>query len=190
MNLMKKVGLAVICVAMLQVAACDNSSDTGANPSSRSTPSTDTYSSSRRDTNLSSRADANAASRMDANARNRMDANMSTRTDTNAGRDTTTYDRDNTGVNQRDRASDTVTADQQGQNKSDVQLSADIRKRVVGLDNLSTNAKNTKIIVTNGKVTLRGPVKSQEEKDTIGRVAADVVGAGNVDNQLEIEANP
>ena len=33
---------------------------------------------------------------------------------------------------------------------------------------LSMNAKNVKIIAQDGKITLKGPVDSQQEKDTIG----------------------
>src|SRR5687768_2084298 len=97
-------------------------------------------------------------------------------------------DRDNTAVNERDRASDAKTAGTQGQGKSDVELTAEIRSKVTDTK-MSVNAQNSKIVTQNGKVTLRGPVKSQEEKDAIGRIATEVAGAGNVDNQLEIESN-
>lgn len=101
---------------------------------------------------------------------------------------TATTQPDNSGVNTRDRHADAPTAGMAGQSKPDVQLAADIRKRVVDTE-LSTNAKNSKIVVQNGRVTLRGPVKSQEEKDAIGRIASEIAGAGNVDNLLEIETN-
>ena len=94
---------------------------------------------------------------------------------------------DNTGVNERDRDSDAITPGAQGQSERDVELSAEIRKRVTDTE-LSVNAQNSKIITQDGKVTLRGPVKTQEEKDTIGRIASDVAGANNVDNQLEVES--
>ena len=51
---------------------------------------------------------------------------------------------------------------------------------------MSVNAHNVKIITKNGVVTLRGPVKSPEEKDTIAAKAKQVAGVKNVDNQLEI----
>lgn len=97
-------------------------------------------------------------------------------------------DRDNTAVNTRDRDATTRTADQQGQSRSDVDIAAEIRRKVVDTK-MSVNAQNAKIIVNGGSVLLRGPVKSQEEKDAVGRLAAEVVGAGNVDNQLEVEVN-
>ena len=96
---------------------------------------------------------------------------------------------DNTGINTRDRATDAKTAGMQGQGKSDVDITADIRKRVMATQ-LSMNAKNCKIVALDGKVTLRGPVKDQTEKDDIGRIAGDVVGVDKVDNQLDIQPNP
>jgi hypothetical protein len=96
---------------------------------------------------------------------------------------------DNSGINVRDRAPDAKTAGAAGQTKSDVQLAADIRKGIMDTK-MSMNAQNSKIVVQSGKVTLRGPVKTQEEKDAIGRIAIDVAGAANVDNQLEVESKP
>jgi osmotically-inducible protein OsmY len=95
---------------------------------------------------------------------------------------------DNTGINTRDRATDAVTAGSQGQGKSDVDLTADIRKRIMAA-NMSVDAENVKVVSQNGKVTLRGPVNNQSEKDSIGQIATDVAGANNVDNQLDIKSS-
>jgi sporulation protein YlmC with PRC-barrel domain len=94
---------------------------------------------------------------------------------------------DNTGVNARDRNPDAKTAGAQGQGKSDVQLTAEIRRRVTDAT-MSINGHNSKIVTQSGKVTLRGPVKDQEEKDAIGRIAIEIAGLDNVDNQLDIPA--
>jgi osmotically-inducible protein OsmY len=51
---------------------------------------------------------------------------------------------------------------------------------------MSVDAHNIKIITQDGKVTLRGPVKTEEEKQMIQKIALDVAGANNVDNQLEV----
>jgi osmotically-inducible protein OsmY len=51
---------------------------------------------------------------------------------------------------------------------------------------MSINARNIKIVTSQGKVTLRGPVASAAEKDAIDKMARDVAGSDNVDNQLEI----
>jgi osmotically-inducible protein OsmY len=61
---------------------------------------------------------------------------------------------------------------------------------VVGDKSLSTNAHNLKIITSNGTVTLRGPVKSTEEKAAVETKAKQVAGVTGVDNQLEVEAKP
>ena len=50
------------------------------------------------------------------------------------------------------------------------------------------NAKNAKIIAQDGKITLKGPVDSQQEKDTIGAAAGEIAGKDKVDNQLEVKA--
>jgi len=74
----------------------------------------------------------------------------------------------------------------QGSSDVDMMLTQRIRKAVVGDSTLSFSAKNVKIISQGGKVTLRGSVKSEQEKKTIGDAAVKIAGAGNVDNQLEI----
>lgn len=53
---------------------------------------------------------------------------------------------------------------------------------------LSTYAHNVKIIAQGGKVTLKGPVRSAEEKQTVEQKAAEVAGAGNVTNEITIKA--
>jgi hyperosmotically inducible protein len=94
---------------------------------------------------------------------------------------------DNTGVNKRDADTDlTKTPADQGQNRSDVDTTAAIRKRVVDMD-LSTNAENAKIITENGNVTLRGVVESDEEKQTLERIAREIAGKGKVTNELEVD---
>jgi hypothetical protein len=96
-----------------------------------------------------------------------------------------TRDRTDTGVNVRDRDGITKTPIDQKENKADIDITADIRKRVVESE-MSVNAKNVKIITQEGKVTLRGPVKTEEEKQKIEKIASDVAGADKVDNQMEV----
>jgi hyperosmotically inducible periplasmic protein len=52
---------------------------------------------------------------------------------------------------------------------------------------LSMNAKNAKIIAQDGKITLKGPVDSQREKDTIAASAGEIAGKDRVNNQLEVK---
>ena len=93
---------------------------------------------------------------------------------------------DNTKKNERDRATGAVTADQQKGNPSDRELARKIRKSVYDDKTLSTYAHNVKIIVRDGAVTLRGPVRSEAEKDDIGKKAVAVAGAAKVTNEIEI----
>jgi hyperosmotically inducible protein len=92
---------------------------------------------------------------------------------------------DNTGVNSRDRDTTAKTPIDQNENQADVDVTARIRKSVVDTK-MSVNAQNVKIITQDGKVTLRGPVASPEEKQQIEEIAKSVAGADKVDNQLEI----
>jgi hyperosmotically inducible protein len=95
-------------------------------------------------------------------------------------------DPDNTGRNVRDRSGDTLTPGDQSESKADVELTQRIRKAVVDDESLSTAAHNIKIITINGLVTLRGPVKSEQERDKIVATAQQIAGAKQVDNQLEV----
>ena len=95
-------------------------------------------------------------------------------------------DTDNTARNVRDREQATKTPIDQNENKSDIEITASIRKRVVDAK-LSTDAHNVKIITQDGKVTLRGPVDSADEKSQVEEQAVAVAGKGNVDSQLEVK---
>ena len=94
-------------------------------------------------------------------------------------------DRTNTGVNVRDRDSAATTPFDQKENKADIAVTADIRKQVVD-SKLSVTAQNVKIVTQDGKVTLRGPVKTAAEKSRIEEIARAVAGDKNVNNQLEV----
>lgn len=95
---------------------------------------------------------------------------------------------DNSAVNVRDRNPDAMTAGQQSNAKSDVELTSEIRRAVVKDDSLSMLAHNVKIISANGSVILRGPVKTEQEKTTIASKAQAIAGANKVDNQLEVKS--
>lgn len=98
-------------------------------------------------------------------------------------------DADNTKRNVEDRDDDTLTPLDQGGSEADRGITQAIRQAVVAHDDLSINAKNVKIITREGVVTLRGPVKSSDEKQIIAKIAAKAAGAKSVDNQLEVESN-
>jgi hyperosmotically inducible periplasmic protein len=97
-------------------------------------------------------------------------------------------DADNTKRNSTEENKNTDTAEKQSNSKDDLALTQKIRQEVVKDGSLSMNAKNIKIIVRDRKVMLRGPVDSQQEKDTIGAKAGEIAGKDNVDNQLEVKA--
>jgi hyperosmotically inducible periplasmic protein len=62
-----------------------------------------------------------------------------------------------------------------------------IRKAVMDDKSLSTYARNVKVISENGKVTLKGPVRSEEERVNIAAKAAQIAGEQNVINQLSVK---
>jgi hyperosmotically inducible protein len=93
---------------------------------------------------------------------------------------------DNTKVNQRDRAKGEATADQQKENTTDREITQKIRRALMADKTLSTYAQNVKVITQDGQVTLKGPVRSEDEKKTIEAKATEVVGAGRVTNQISI----
>ncbi|HYK16986.1 MAG TPA: BON domain-containing protein [Bryobacteraceae bacterium] len=81
-----------------------------------------------------------------------------------------------------------ATANQQKNGKSDRELTQDIRKAVMADKSLSMEAHNIKIVSRNGVVTLRGKVKSQDEKKTIVDKAIQAAGPGNVTDELMVSS--
>jgi osmotically-inducible protein OsmY len=71
-------------------------------------------------------------------------------------------------------------------NSADRAITQKIRKAIHDDKSLSTYAHNIKIITQDGKVTLRGPVRSEDEKSNLQAKAVEVAGQDNVTNQLEI----
>ena len=93
---------------------------------------------------------------------------------------------DNTKVNKRDRSPGQATADQQKENTSDREIARRIRRALMNDKSLSTYAHNVKVIAQDGQVTLKGPVRSEDEKKTIEAKAVEVAGDGHVSNQITI----
>ena len=94
---------------------------------------------------------------------------------------------DNTRVNQRDRNSNESTADRQKENRSDRDITQQIRRAIVKDKSLSSYAHNVKVITQNGMVTLKGPVRSEDEKMAVAAKAAEVAGQDKVTNQLDVK---
>lgn len=93
---------------------------------------------------------------------------------------------DNTKVNKRDRAKAAPTADQQKENAGDRELTQKIRRALMDDKSLSTYAHNVKVIAQNGQVTLKGPVRTEQEKHSVEAKATQVAGSGRVTNQISI----
>jgi hyperosmotically inducible protein len=94
---------------------------------------------------------------------------------------------DNTGMNRADRNSGQTTADQQQKNRSDQNLTDQIRRSIVGDKSLSMDAHNVKVITRDGQVTLKGPVRSESEKRTVEAKAVEIAGQDRVTNDLAIK---
>ena len=96
---------------------------------------------------------------------------------------------DNSAKNERDRSGETKTSGDQSNSSQDIKTTAAIRRAIVKDDSLTMTAKNVKIITAGGVVTLRGPVKSAEEKTKIEQIATSAAGGAKIDNQLEIKGS-
>jgi osmotically-inducible protein OsmY len=83
-------------------------------------------------------------------------------------------------------ASQAPIENRQELSSADSHISQRIRSSMRSYKSLSSLARNVKIISQGGKVTLRGLVQSEREKDTFQAEAVAVVGDSNVSNQLEI----
>jgi osmotically-inducible protein OsmY len=94
---------------------------------------------------------------------------------------------DNTKTNERDKNKAEPTADQQKETQSDREMTRQIRRSIVQDKSLSTYAHNVKIISQNGMVTLKGPVRSDEEKTAVEAKAAEIAGKDKVTSQLEVK---
>lgn len=93
---------------------------------------------------------------------------------------------DNTGINKRDTSPTEVTADQQSQSKEDREITQKIRRAIVKDKSLSSYAHNVKIITVNGIVTLKGPVRSLQEKSIIEEKAGQIAGKDKIRSEIEI----
>jgi BON domain len=78
------------------------------------------------------------------------------------------------------------TADQQKMNPADRALTQQIRKAIHHDKSLSPRGHNIRIFMQEGKVILRGPVQSEDEKYNLQNKAIDAAGEANVTNQLQV----
>jgi hyperosmotically inducible periplasmic protein len=93
---------------------------------------------------------------------------------------------DNSKTNQRDRGKAAATADKQKMSPEDRELTRKIRAAITGDKSLSTYAHNIKILAQDGRVTLKGPVRSDQEKTAILSKTMGIAGEGNVTDQMDV----
>src|SRR4026209_1681689 len=96
---------------------------------------------------------------------------------------------DNTAINERDRSGETKTSGDQSNSSADLKTTQAIRQALMKDGELSMTAKNIKGITANGHVTLRGPVKTAQEKTKIDQLAKSVAGGAQIDNQLDVKGS-
>ena len=96
---------------------------------------------------------------------------------------------DNTAINERDRSRETQTSGDQSNSSADLKTTQAIRQALMKDSELSTTAKNIKIITNNAQVTLRGPVKNAQEKAKIDQLARSAAGGAKIDDQLDIKGS-
>jgi hyperosmotically inducible protein len=96
-----------------------------------------------------------------------------------------THDADNTARNANDE--NKATPFDQGTSEADREVTQKVRQGLMDDNSLSTTARNVKVITREGKVLLRGPVNSAEERSRIESIAEGIAGMGNVTNELEIK---
>lgn len=128
----------------------------------------------------------NVAADTNTTAENTNSTNTEYNYQMNRGNNTEINKADNTGMNKRDRNDRTVTPMNQSNNKEDLEITQTIRKSLMKQE-LSTNAKNIKVITQDGDVTLRGPVNNKAEIETITQLVKAVPGIKNLHNELEVK---
>lgn len=94
-----------------------------------------------------------------------------------------TMDANNAGANDRDRQA--VAPAEQGSSPAETEITAAIRKGILADDTL-TSSPDVKVATVGTKVTLRGPVKSDQAKLAIAEIATRTAGVREVDNQLVV----
>jgi|GEM_PF-5623390 len=93
---------------------------------------------------------------------------------------------DNSGKNKADRAGSSMTPMDQGSSELDIGITRSIRKALTADDRLSTNARNLKVITSNGVVVLRGPVASQAEAELVRGHVRSVTGITRTEDQIAV----
>lgn len=80
------------------------------------------------------------------------------------------------------------TAQDQSNSPADIKITQAIRQALMIDKSLSSSAKNVKVITVDGKVTLRGSVKSADEKAQVLETARKSAASADLNDRLEIAA--
>jgi len=181
----------LFAAALLALAGCDSTSRNANTSSTKTTSSTSSTTVNR--PSYDSAASTSPAGDGDLKASNSATAPDSTArlapasTDKPGTAGPASVEPDNTAVNKRDRDRNAKTPIDQNENQRDVNITAEIRKAVLAHKDMSIDARNVKIITADGKVTLRGPVNSEDEKKVIEDLAKNLAGKDNVTSEIEVK---
>jgi hyperosmotically inducible protein len=93
---------------------------------------------------------------------------------------------DNTAVNKRDLNKNELTAQDQSNSSTDLEITRKIRQEITSEKSLSLYAKNVKIIVRDEDVTLKGPVHNKAEKAKLVEIATTVAPNFRLHNELVV----
>lgn len=95
---------------------------------------------------------------------------------------------DNTAQNYGDARKESPTPQVQSEKKADIAKLQSIRKALINDKSLSSSAKNVKVVVINGTVTLRGVVDSATEKAKVASAAKQYADDSKVLDELEVNS--
>jgi hyperosmotically inducible periplasmic protein len=93
---------------------------------------------------------------------------------------------DNTKSNAEDPANRSQSVDRQSNSTAEVDVTKRIRQSIVADKSLSTSGHNVKILSNKGMVTLKGVVRSDDEKTQIADKSAAVGGRDHIVNALKV----
>lgn len=79
-----------------------------------------------------------------------------------------------------------VTAMDQGNSTNELAITAAIRRGLLDDKSLSFAAKNVVVVTVGNRVTLRGTVKTAQDKASVEAIAWRTTGVSEIDNQIEV----
>lgn len=79
-----------------------------------------------------------------------------------------------------------LTASSHSTNTLDMETTEKIRRQLMGYGTLSMSAKNIQILTQDGRVSLKGMVTTESERQTVERVAKKIAGEDKVVNETTV----